>query len=94
MLTSSDTITTLKLTSCLFTSSLYFRLLTSCLSWVHILGKRKCVSCGAYLDDEDVMKIILEDGSCQVFPFSRCPKCFSKELIDSAHHKKGGNEDV
>jgi len=57
------------------------------------LGKRKCVSCGADLGDEDVMKIILEDGSCEVFPFSRCPKCFMKELQESTHRKKGGGDD-
>jgi hypothetical protein len=44
------------------------------------LGKRKCVDCGADLTDEDVMKIILEDGSCEVFPFTRCPECLKKEL--------------
>jgi predicted nucleic-acid-binding Zn-ribbon protein len=47
---------------------------------VWMLGERKCVKCGADLSDEDVMKIILEDGSCEVFPFSTCPKCFQKEL--------------
>ena len=40
--------------------------------------------CGADLSDEDVMKIILEDGSCEVFPFSTCPKCFQKELLEKA----------
>ena len=51
---------------------------------VWALGDRKCVSCGADLTDEDVMKIILEDGSCEVFPFSTCPKCFEKELLERA----------
>lgn len=51
---------------------------------VWILGERKCVECGADLSDEDVMKIILEDGSCEVFPFSTCPKCFQKELLEKA----------
>lgn len=56
------------------------------------LGKRKCVDCGADLTDEDVMKIILEDGSFEVFPFSKCPKCFTKELMESARSKKGDDE--
>jgi len=51
------------------------------------LGKRKCVSCGADLSDEDVMKIILEDGSCEVFPLSTCPECLKRELIKKARHK-------
>ena len=45
-----------------------------------VLAERKCEGCGAILGDEDVMKIVLEDGSCEVFPFSRCPKCFAEEL--------------
>lgn len=49
-----------------------------------ILVKRKCVDCGADLTDEDVMKIILEDGSCEVFPFTRCPECLKKELARKA----------
>ena len=57
------------------------------------LGKRKCVGCGADLGDGDVMKIVLEDGSCEVFPFSRCPKCFEKELLESARRKKSGGDD-
>jgi len=51
------------------------------------------VGCGAELGDEDVMKILLEDGSCEVFPFSRCPKCFEKELLESARRKKSGGDD-
>ena len=49
-----------------------------------MLGERKCVKCGAAMGDEDVMKIILEDGSCEVFPFSTCPECFKKELLEKA----------
>lgn len=49
------------------------------------LTKRKCVGCGAELGDEDVMKIILEDGSCEVFPLSTCPECLKKELMKKAH---------
>ncbi|MCW4023379.1 MAG: hypothetical protein ACOWW1_06105 [archaeon] len=41
---------------------------------------RKCECCGAPLGDEDVMKIVLEDGSSEVFPFTLCPKCFAAEL--------------
>jgi hypothetical protein len=48
------------------------------------LGKRKCVGCGAELGDEDVMKIIFEDGSCEVFPLSTCPECLKKELAKKA----------
>jgi hypothetical protein len=51
------------------------------------LGKRKCVGCGAELGDEDVMKIILEDGSCEVFPFSTCPECLKKELAKKARRQ-------
>ena len=50
-----------------------------------MLGDRKCVGCGAPLTDEDVMKIVLEDGSCETFPFDRCPECFKKELLERAH---------
>ena len=49
---------------------------------------RKCERCGADLTDEDVMKIVLEDGSCETFPFSTCPECFKKELLEKAHVKK------
>ena len=49
------------------------------------LGKRKCVCCGAELSDEDVMKIFLEDGSCEVFPLDTCPECFTKALAKKAH---------
>jgi hypothetical protein len=52
-----------------------------------ILGKRKCVGCGVELGDEDVMKIILEDGSCEVFPFSTCPECLKKELAKKARRE-------
>ena len=48
------------------------------------MGERKCVNCGASLGDDDVMKIILEDGTCEVFPFSVCPECFKKELLEKA----------
>ena len=48
------------------------------------LVKRKCIGCGAELGDDDVMKIILEDGTCEVFPFSVCPECFKKELLEKA----------
>jgi hypothetical protein len=48
------------------------------------LGKRKCVGCGAELTDEDVMKVIFEDGSCEVFPLSTCPECLKKELAKKA----------
>jgi hypothetical protein len=54
------------------------------------LGERKCVNCGAVLGDEDVMKIILEDGSCEAFPFSTCPKCFQKELLEKARRQQRG----
>jgi len=54
------------------------------------LEKRKCTNCGADLSDEDVMKIILEDGSCEVFPLSTCPKCFEKELLKNARRKQKG----
>jgi len=52
------------------------------------MKERKCECCGNVLGDEDVMKIILEDGSCEVFPFSTCPKCFTKELLAKARHEK------
>ena len=52
------------------------------------LTDRKCERCGADLTDEDVMKIVLEDGSCETFPFSTCPECFKKELLEKAHVKK------
>lgn len=45
-----------------------------------MLVERRCECCGAVLGDDDVMKIILEDGSCEVFPLSTCPQCFAKEL--------------
>ena len=48
------------------------------------LDKRKCICCGAELGDEDVMKIILEDGSCEVFPLDTCPECFKKGLAKKA----------
>ena len=48
------------------------------------LAERKCECCGAVLGDEDVMKIVMEDGSCEVFPFSKCPKCFAEELSKRA----------
>jgi hypothetical protein len=49
-----------------------------------VLVERKCESCGALLGEEDVMKIVLEDGSFEVFPFSKCPKCFAEELSKRA----------
>jgi hypothetical protein len=52
---------------------------------VKALVERKCECCGAPLGEEDVMKIIMEDGSCEVFPFSKCPKCFAEELGKKAH---------
>ena len=45
----------------------------------------QCADCGADLTDEDVMKVILEDGSCEVFPFTRCPECLKKELARKVH---------
>ncbi|MFC1487047.1 hypothetical protein ACFLRN_05095 [Thermoproteota archaeon] len=51
------------------------------------MDKRKCKRCGSELTDEDVMKIILEDGSSETFPFSTCPKCFKEELLEKAHPK-------
>lgn len=58
----------------------------TCDEWMGtVLSERKCVRCGARLTDEDVMKIILEDGSCETFPFSTCPECFKKELFEKAH---------
>ncbi|MCJ7613866.1 hypothetical protein MUO71_03765 [Candidatus Bathyarchaeota archaeon] len=53
-----------------------------------MLGERKCVGCSAALTDEDVMKIILEDGSCEVFPLSTCPECFKKDLLKTARRKQ------
>ena len=55
---------------------------------VWVLGKRKCEVCGADLTDEDVIKIILEDGSCEVFPLSTCPNCFKNELLKKAQRSK------
>lgn len=69
---------------CLQTSTLFRRFMD--------LGNRKCVRCGADLGDEDVMKIILEDGSCEIFPFSRCPQCFKKYLVDSVSQKNKGDD--
>lgn len=60
----------------------------------NVLSKRKCVDCGAELTDEDVMKIVLEDGSCEVLPFSRCAKCFTKELEECARRKQNGNDEL
>jgi len=48
------------------------------------MSARKCERCGENLCDEDVMKVIFEDGSCEIFPFSKCPKCFREELIKKA----------
>jgi len=52
------------------------------------LDKRKCIGCGALLSDDDVMKIIMDDGSSEVFPFSTCPECFKKELLKTADRQK------
>ena len=43
---------------------------------------RKCERCGVELTDHDVMKIILEDGSSEIIPFSTCPKCFKEKLLE------------
>ena len=56
------------------------------------LSKRKCVGCGAELSDEDVMKVMFEDGSCETFPLSMCPECFKKDLLENAHRKKNSND--
>ena len=48
------------------------------------LGARRCTGCGAVLGDDDVMKLVFEDGSCEIFPFSTCPECLKKEL-EKAH---------
>lgn len=52
------------------------------------LDDRKCIACGAKLTEEDVMKIIMEDGSCEVFPLSTCPDCFKKNLMKIKHHQE------
>ena len=52
------------------------------------LDKRKCVDCGAQLTEEDVMKIITEDGKCEIFPFSTCPECFKENLMKTKNHKE------
>jgi DNA-directed RNA polymerase subunit RPC12/RpoP len=52
------------------------------------LDPRKCVNCGAQLTEEDVMKIISEDGNCEVFPLSTCPECFKKNLMKSKHQQE------
>jgi hypothetical protein len=57
-------------------------------SGVLFLGERKCERCGAALSDEDFMKIILEDGSCETFPLSTCPECFKKEMFEKARRTK------
>ncbi|MEJ2241048.1 MAG: hypothetical protein P8Y18_02755 [Candidatus Bathyarchaeota archaeon] len=49
---------------------------------------RKCIDCGAKLTEEDVMKIILEDGTCEVFPLSTCPECFKKNLMKTKNNKE------
>ena len=51
----------------------------------YLMGERKCICCGAALGDEDVMKIVLEDGSCETVPFDKCPECFKNELLKRAH---------
>ena len=45
------------------------------------LDKWKCIDCDSLLTEEDVMKIILDDGKCEVFPLSTCPECFKKNLM-------------
>jgi len=52
------------------------------------LGERKCVECSAALTDDDVMKIILEDGSCEVFPLFTCPECFKKDMLKKVRHQR------
>ena len=52
------------------------------------LDKRKCIGCGALLSEDDVMKIIMDDGSSEVFPLSTCPECFKKDLLKTAHQQK------
>ena len=52
------------------------------------LDKRKCIDCGSLLTEEDVMKIILDDGKCEVFPLSTCPECFKKNLMKTVQRKK------
>jgi hypothetical protein len=46
------------------------------------------VDCGVDLTDEDVMKVVLEDGSYEIIPFSRCPECFAKELKASSYRDR------
>ena len=56
------------------------------------MKERKCVECGVNLSDEDVMKLIFEDGSCEIIPFSRCSNCFKKELLNVTQNKKDKNK--
>lgn len=62
--------------------------ITAILRRLTSLDKRKCIDCGAFLTEEDVMKIIMEDGKCEVFPLSTCPECFKKNLMKTVHKKK------
>jgi hypothetical protein len=73
----------------MFSSNVYVKFIVLSSNFLGILGfmglgKRKCVGCGAELGDEDVMKIIFEDGSCEVFPLPTCPECLKKELTKKA----------
>ena len=52
------------------------------------LNNRKCITCGAELTEEDVMKIIMEDGTCEVIPLSTCPDCFKKNLMKIKHQQE------
>ena len=52
------------------------------------MGERKCERCGTDLSDDDIMKIILEDGSCETFPLSTCPACFKKDMLEKAQGAK------
>ena len=52
------------------------------------LNNRKCITCGAELTEEDVMKIIMEDGTFEVFPLSTCPDCFKKNLVKIKHQQE------
>lgn len=55
---------------------------------LNFLNQRKCIDCGALLNEEDVMKIIMEDGNCEIFPLSTCPECFKKNLIKTENRQE------
>ena len=44
------------------------------------MEKRKCVKCGADLAEDDVMKILFEDGLSEILPLTTCPACFGKQI--------------